>query len=170
MKKHTQTKKTASLVIIFIIFILIFIFFHKKNLNIFNTSYQNLSIEKRVQVFNNVPSFKKIYLVSNSHDRTIGLSGFESISDDEAMVFIFNYPAKYSFWMKDMKFPIDIIWVGEDGKIADMKESAQPQDFPETYTPKNNAQYVIELQSGFIKRHNLSLGQKVFVDTFILEK
>ena len=47
-----------------------------------------------------------------------GLAIRDSLNENEGMLFIFETPQKYSFWMKDMKFPIDIIWINQDGKYC----------------------------------------------------
>ena len=45
--------------------------------------------------------------------RTQGLSGRESLSANEGLLFVFSTSGAYGIWMKDMRFPIDIIWISE---------------------------------------------------------
>ena len=70
-----------------------------------------------------------------------GLSGRDSLAEDKAMLFIFKDKGLHAFWMKDMKFPIDIIYIN-DNKIVSIVENAPPPEEgqkPEdlkVYTPK----------------------------------
>src|SRR5882672_5260542 len=46
--------------------------------------------------------------------RTLGLSGHSPLAADEGMLFIFPAPGEYGFWMKDMLFPLDLVWIAAD--------------------------------------------------------
>lgn len=89
-----------------------------------------------------------------------GLSGRASLKEDEGLLFIFSQPGKYGFWMKDMNFPIDIIWISEDLKVVYIKKDARPELFPEQYSPTRNAKYVLEVVSGFSEKNNLEVGDQ----------
>ncbi len=172
MKIHTQIKKPyiLGIVLFIIVCFLSFFLFQKYSFSLLDEQYHNLSLKKRVSLFKDTPVFQKLYLVSNSHDRALGLSRFEDFSEKEAMLFVFEYPAAYSFWMKDMKFPIDIVWADEFGVIVDIKEHANPKDFPETYIPKKEALYVLELTDGFVNEHEVQLGQTLVLDGVLEDK
>ncbi len=106
----------------------------------------------------------KVELANSPQSQEKGLSGKEKLKDNEGMLFVFDYPEKYSFWMKDMKFDLDIIWIGEDMKVVYIKRNAPADDIFDTYTPDDNSQdakYVLEVLSGFSDRHNLEVGDKV---------
>lgn len=90
-----------------------------------------------------------------------GLSGRRELKENEGMLFVFDYPRKYTFWMKDMNFPIDIIWIGEDLRVVYIKKNALPQLYPETYTPDVDAKYVLETVSGFSEKNNIKEGDGV---------
>ena len=87
-----------------------------------------------------------------------GLSGRESLPKDEGMLFVFDKPGLYEFWMKEMNFPIDIVWIGEDKRVVFIKENATPESFPELLHPSLPALYVIETNAGFVKEHKISVG------------
>ncbi|MGN6351023.1 MAG: DUF192 domain-containing protein, partial [Candidatus Nitrosocosmicus sp.] len=55
-----------------------------------------------------------------------GLSIKNSLNDSEGMLFPFDKPGDYSFWMKDMKFPIDILWIDANNKIVHIEKNLQP--------------------------------------------
>jgi len=90
-----------------------------------------------------------------------GLSGRDRLGENEGMLFVFDRPDKYSFWMKDMNFPIDIIWIGEDLQIIYIKKNATPESFPEAFTPNTKAKYILEVISGFSENNNLREGDRV---------
>ena len=93
-----------------------------------------------------------------------GLAVKNQLKENEAMLFIFEDPAKYSFWMKDMKFPIDIIWLDGNGKAVHIEHSLQPcvsASICPNYTPNIDSQYVLETVTGFTQRHNISVGNNI---------
>ncbi|HEV7702008.1 MAG TPA: DUF192 domain-containing protein [Candidatus Paceibacterota bacterium] len=90
-----------------------------------------------------------------------GLSGRISLKEDEGMLFIFEKPATYVFWMKDMNFPIDMIWLGEDLRVVYIKRDARPELYPEAYSPERDAKYVLEVVSGFSDKNNIKEGDRV---------
>jgi uncharacterized membrane protein (UPF0127 family) len=103
--------------------------------------------------------------------RINGLSGREGLDERAGMIFEFMDEDYHEFWMKDMKFPIDIIWLDKDFKVVDIKRDARPESYPESFSPKEKSKYVIEVVSGFADRHEVSIGQKVsYVDHAVDEK
>ena len=59
--------------------------------------------------------------ISATHEqRTKGLSVKDALAENEAMLFVFDVEAEHRFWMKDMKFPIDIIWISSDKIVVDI--------------------------------------------------
>ena len=92
-----------------------------------------------------------------------GLGGRASLSDSQGMFFVFNRPELYGFWMKDMIIPIDIIWLDENLKIVYLKENVSPSTYPESFTPRTPALYVLEVASGFSRLHNVKVGDVIKV-------
>ena len=93
-----------------------------------------------------------------------GLAVKNELKENESMLFVFDKPEKHSFWMKDMKFPIDIIWIHSDGKIVHIEENLEPCPLViicPSYTPNADSQYVLETVAGFTQRHNISLGTNI---------
>ena len=77
-------------------------------------------------------------------------------------IWTFSKPGQYAFWMKGMKFPIDIVWVGADHKVAGIEKSVQPSTYPDRFANKDKlAQYVLELQSGRADSLGLNIGTPV---------
>lgn len=104
-----------------------------------------------------------VELARTGPERQQGLSNHSHLEPNKAMLFLFDYPGRYSFWMKDMDFAIDIFWINAHKEIVFIKENALPSDYPEiSYTPESrDVLYVLETVSGFAKKHDIQLGQKV---------
>ena len=93
--------------------------------------------------------------------REKGLSGRTGIKNDEGMIFIFNGAEIPGFWMKDMNFSIDIIWIGEDWKVVSVSEDLTPESYPEAYYPDTPVMYVMEVPAGFVKENNVYSGEDI---------
>jgi uncharacterized membrane protein (UPF0127 family) len=87
-----------------------------------------------------------------------GLSGRTGLEKNTGMLFIFDQPGKYPFWMKDMNFSIDIIWLSADKKVMYIKKDARPESYPEAFGPEEDAKYVLEVPAGFSEENNLQRG------------
>lgn len=90
-----------------------------------------------------------------------GLSGTKSLPTDHAMLFVFEDNTKPGIWMKDMNYPIDIIWLSSNRQVVHMVNNAQPSSFPKTFQPSTLARYVIELSSGTIEKTGITKGDVV---------
>src|SRR5438128_1731612 len=58
-----------------------------------------------------------------------GLSGRSCIGKDQAMLFVFDKPGYYGFWMKGMRFPIDMIWLSEAKQVVSLEKNVQPASY-----------------------------------------
>lgn len=101
--------------------------------------------------------------------REQGLSGRSKLNEDEGMLFVFDVPGKYGFWMKDMNFPIDMIWVSEDGTVVHVEREISPSTYfdfnpPQTFVNTPDAKYVLEMASGASEKYGLYLGTKVGIE------
>jgi len=95
--------------------------------------------------------------------RERGLSGRAPLGPDEGMYFVFPRSERYLFWMKDMRFPIDIIWI-QDGVVADITENAVqpgPGEEPARYAPGTAVNRVLEVPAGFVKAKGVRVGDPV---------
>jgi uncharacterized membrane protein (UPF0127 family) len=83
------------------------------------------------------------------------------------MLFIFETADQYSFWMKDMRFPLDLVWLSADCVVVDITKGAPPPepgqglaDLP-TYRPAEPAQYVLEINAGEAESAGIRIGDPV---------
>jgi hypothetical protein len=95
-----------------------------------------------------------------------GLGGRESLGEYDGMLFIFDLPKRAGIVMRDMEFPIDIVWL-EKGVVVDIAPNIQPQDVPEeelaVYYPRKEVNLVLELPAGWAGTHNLRIGDVLTV-------
>lgn len=103
-------------------------------------------------------------VVSTNLAREEGLSGRESLSKKRGLLFVFPSQGVFSFWMKDMKFPIDIIWVNERGVIVDIVENAKPEDYPNSYANKAPALYVLEIPAFEAHAKGAYIGTELLIE------
>ena len=108
---------------------------------------------------------KKLELIvaKTDEDRITGLSGKESLPENQGMLFIFDEKGKYPFWMKEMKFAIDIIYIDDDTVVHIIKNAAPPKNdtIPERYAPPKPVNYVLELNAGKAEELNIEKGTKI---------
>jgi uncharacterized membrane protein (UPF0127 family) len=95
--------------------------------------------------------------------REKGLSGRTGLPQGEGMLFVFDHADTWGFWMKDMLFPIDMIWVGPQDIVVTIKSDVAPDSYPQSFYPTSPAIYVLEVPAGFAVQHGIADGTKVVV-------
>ena len=99
-------------------------------------------------------------LVANDQaSREKGLGERPYLAKNEAMLFVFDDVAQECFWMKDMKFPIDIVWLSTSRQVVHIEKNISPASYPKTYCPVVPAKYVIEFNSGYTDSLGIKEGQ-----------
>lgn len=99
----------------------------------------------------------ELALSDKEHEQ--GLSGRRELPAGKGMLFVFQRENQQCFWMKDMNFPIDIIWTNAHHKIVFLQQNVTPDTYPRTYCPGDPAAYVIELPAGSIAATGMRRGQ-----------
>lgn len=92
-----------------------------------------------------------------------GLSGRLRLEEDRGMLFIFPVADIYRFWMPDMHFPLDIIWI-HDGEVVDISRNVSNDFDPENlrfYSPHTKSERVLEVNAGFAEKHGIEIGNPV---------
>lgn len=106
----------------------------------------------------------KITKATSDKDRQVGLSGRTSLASDAGMLFVFDKPDYYAFWMKEMKFPIDIIYI-KDNRIVTIYRNVQPpkskEENPPVFKPEEPADAVLEINAGLSQKYNFKKGDEV---------
>ncbi len=106
---------------------------------------------------------KNIWLAKaeTEKERITGLSGQNQLEDNQGLLFIFDFPAKYSIWMKDMKFSIDVFWLDEEMRIIFIEKGFSPNSFPRAVAPPAPAKFVLETNSGFADLNEIQIGDRL---------
>ncbi len=154
---ENKTEKIIQIILILLIIgILAFVYFNKKDQP--DTPPPQSTTKSMVKIGD---VSLKVDVVKTPEAQARGLGGRILLAQDEGMFFVFEQSAVYTFWMKDMLFAIDIIWIDENGKIVYIKKDARPESYPEAFDPKLEAKYVLEVNTGFTDRHNIKEGDLV---------
>ena len=91
-------------------------------------------------------------------EQSLGLGGREQLCETCAMIFLFDAPGKYAFWMKGMRFPLDIVWVSQDGSVVHIERRISPES-QELYRSEEPALWVLEFNAGTLD--TVSIGEKL---------
>lgn len=93
-----------------------------------------------------------------------GLSGRESLEEDAGMLFVYSRPERPLFWMKDMNFRLDFVWIREF-KIVELSENIPhpAENDGKTYRlrPSEPADMVLEINAGDIEKHQIKVGGEI---------
>ncbi len=95
--------------------------------------------------------------------RAQGLSGRTELKTNEGMLFIFPREDYYRFWMKEMNFALDLIWLDQNLIIVDITANLQPDTYPQTVTSDQPAQYVLEITAGHAEQFGIKIGDQAIL-------
>jgi uncharacterized membrane protein (UPF0127 family) len=122
-------------------------------------------------VFPNGPTVR-VEIAATETVRQRGLMFRSSLGERDGMLFVFDQPGSYPFWMQNCLIPLDILWIDASSRIVSISANVPPcrkpgcdppcaaNDCP-TYapTPGTRAKYVLEVAAGFTARHKIGVGQ-----------
>jgi len=125
--------------------------------------YKSSEISFKTLYINNHPF--KIEIADSESLRIKGLSGRKNLTQDRGMLFIFPTAGFYHFWMKEMNFPLDFIWINNN-KVIDLTQNVPiPKNVSDselpTYTSSTPADKILEVNSGIVAALNISVGDTV---------
>jgi len=101
-----------------------------------------------------------VEIVDTPETRQQGLSDREGLAPKTGMLFVFQEPDFHGIWMKDMQFPIDIIWLDGELIVVDTAPNISPDSFPTIFYPSAPASYVLEVGAGVVERYGMRIGAK----------
>ncbi len=158
-------KKTLLIIdSILLIFIFLILTFFLRN------SFKEKEIRpgKTPIVFNNSEKTKVFAEIARSfQERQTGLMFRTSLVEDEGMIFVFDKEDRYTFWMKNTLIPLDMIFISKDKKVIECLEEVQPckQDPCPSYgTNKELTMFILEVNSGFCRKHKINVGNSLIFD------
>ena len=103
-----------------------------------------------------------VEIADSPKERRIGLSDHIFLDPDRGMLFLLDGLSRPAFWMKDMRFPIDIVWLRER-VVVGIQPSLQPTtvENPPSVRPASDITEVLEVNAGFAAKHHLKIGDEL---------
>lgn len=92
-----------------------------------------------------------LFIADTDEERIRGLGGRPPLPKNTGMLFVFGATDRHGIWMKDMQFPIDILWFDESWLVVDVADDVTPETFPTVFFPKEAGRYVLEAGVDFIE-------------------
>ncbi|MEK7461549.1 MAG: DUF192 domain-containing protein [Patescibacteria group bacterium] len=100
----------------------------------------------------------QVEVASTPKTRTQGLSNRKTLLSGTGMLFVFEQPDQYGFWMKNMNFALDFIWINDQFEIIGIEKEVSPETFPQVFYPNQPIKYVLELPAGSSDMYNIDIG------------
>ena len=102
-----------------------------------------------------------VLTATTSAERELGLGGRTYLAPDSGMLFVFDEPGAYGFWMKDTLVPLDFVWVSQNKSVAGISSGIATDTYPQVYYPPTDIGYVLELNSGSAAKWGIATGTKL---------
>lgn len=104
-----------------------------------------------------------VEIADNSYKHMIGYMFRDEIEENEGMLFIFNEAARRSFWMVNVKFPLEAIFFSANGTVVDVLEMESGNKGCRIYTSQKEAKYVLEVPKGFSQKNGITINNSKLV-------
>jgi len=148
-------------------FVIIFVLLAVSGFLVYRFVFLNQEDVKKAVITINEHSFS-VEIADSASKQMRGLSGREKLNENEGMLFVFKDSSIKTFWMKGMKFPIDIIWIKE-GRIMEFSENLPPPKnilnaFIESVAPSVPIDSVLEVASGTVEKLGIKAGDKISIN------
>ncbi|MGV9001498.1 MAG: DUF192 domain-containing protein [Candidatus Saccharimonadaceae bacterium] len=106
-----------------------------------------------------------LWIADTDAELAQGLSGVESLKGDGGLLMKFATDSTWGIWMKDMKIPLDIVWLNKDKKVVYIVKNASPDLSTNViFTPTTDARYVVELPMGGVEKAAIKTGDQATFD------
>jgi hypothetical protein len=143
--------KIICIIFGFILFGYYLIHFHKPAPNFTEVKVNNTTIYSQI--------------ADTENERSLGLSFTKKLDENAGMLFIFEKTGAKNFWMRDMNYNIDIIWIDENKSVTGFVENADKNSYnkknPEysrIYRSPENTKYVLEVATNTIQTLKIKIG------------
>lgn len=103
-----------------------------------------------------------VRVADTAHKRYLGLSDTDSLDDGEGMLFVHDTEGEYTYVMRDMDFPLDVIFIDAEGRITVIHHAPLPPDGRYNGTGK----YVLEVPYGYTNRTDITVGDRVEIEGY----
>lgn len=100
-----------------------------------------------------------VEIADDTRERQVGLMHRETMADDHGMLFVFERSQNVAFWMKDTPMPLDLIFIGQDGVVRDIKRGTPLSEA--VISPDEPVRFVLELKAGTARRQGIADGDRI---------
>jgi uncharacterized membrane protein (UPF0127 family) len=107
----------------------------------------------------------KAEIATSSEALEQGLSGRVSLPQNQGMLFVFSQVGNRGFWMRNMSFPIDIVWINKDKVVVGVSANVDPSSYPNLFFPPSPIKYVLELNAGYANKNGITASTTL---TFVI--
>lgn len=149
-KKYSSWLVLIGLLVIFLV-IVFFVSSEKGRRNFWGNEIREVRIGENIF---------QAEIVNTPAERSQGLSGREELCENCAILFIFNEKGLHSFWMKEMNFDLDMIWIDENEVVHIAKNASHKKEL-EIIKPEREANKVLEINAGLSDKFGIKVGDKM---------
>ena len=112
-----------------------------------------------------------LYVTTNSTQVTKGLSDTTELPAGTGMLFYLPHQNQLNFWMRDMNYPIDMLWLDSNRHVVHIEPRVSPDTYPRNFSNPigKPAEYVLELNSGDADQFDISIGDKLNLHEPVLD-
>lgn len=148
-----QWRSRAVIIAIFAVFLTVLAIFAVASMVAMRAASSNVEVKLNNSVYH-------LALADSGEELTKGLSGTESLDPDGGLLMDFGVDSRWGIWMKDMKIPLDIVWLDREKRVVYIKENVSHElGTSVTMRPDEPNRYVIELPAGSVSKSGIAVGQ-----------
>jgi len=125
-----------------------------QSFSVLGTRYSVLAIKAPLGVIHAM-------VASTSEQQSLGLGQRDSLPANDGMLFPFAVPGQYGFWMKDMRFPLDMVWISSDRRVVMVSRDVSPASYPLVIYPPSDISYVLELNADSASKFGIATSTKL---------
>ncbi len=105
----------------------------------------------------------EVEIADSAAEQSYGLMNRTDLDGNTGMLFVFDYDAPHTFWMKNTLIPLDMIWINKEGQVVYVYENAQPcgDSICNSIIPKGIARYVLEINGGEVQKLGIKKGDSI---------
>jgi uncharacterized membrane protein (UPF0127 family) len=149
--KKKNRNLAFSVAVLLVVFVLMSVFFVRMSGSCSEKYKNDVTVKTPV-------GFVSAQNATTLSDQEKGLGNRECLGTNQAMLFNFDKPGYYLFWMKDMKFNLDIIWLSPDKSVNHIEKNLSPSSYPKTFGSDSLSTYVLEVNAGTADRLKIKTG------------
>ena len=101
----------------------------------------------------------KVRVAATDAERMTGLGGSEPLAEGRGMLLAFERDNRWSIWMKDVSYPLDVIWLDAERRVVHIVKNMPPESYPDSsFSPEKPARYVLEVAAGTVEKKSIGIG------------